>query len=80
MYNDKGDFIINAGLIMRYKENQKIYFYTGAQIISLDVLKEYRQEKFSFNIWQVFSWPSYGYSQQSEFGYTIYFVFSNDCE
>ena len=50
IYNDKGDFIINAGLITRCEENQKIYFYTGAQIISLDVLKEYKQEKFSFNI------------------------------
>ena len=50
MYNNKGDFFINAGLITRFKENQKIYFYTGAQIISLDVLEKYKQEKFSFNI------------------------------
>ena len=50
MHNDKGDFIINAGLIKRSKENQKIYFYAGAQIISLDILKEYKQDKFSFNI------------------------------
>ena len=50
MYNNKGDFIINSGLISRYKENQKIYFYTGAQIISLDILKEHKQDRFSFNI------------------------------
>jgi len=50
MYKNKGDFFINAGLINRFKENQKIYFYTGAQMISLDVLKKYKQKRFSFNI------------------------------
>lgn len=50
MYNDKGDFIIYKGLVKRYKRNQKIYFYSGAQIISLDVLAKYKKESFSFNL------------------------------
>ena len=50
IYNDKGDFTIHEGLIKRYKKNQKIYFYSGAQIISVRVLKEYKKEKFSFNM------------------------------
>ena len=50
MYRQKGDFVIHNGLIKRYKENQKIYFYSGAQIISLDILKESQKGNFSFNI------------------------------
>jgi len=50
MYKDEGDFIINDGLINRYKQNDNIYFYTGAQLISLDILNEFKDEKFSFNI------------------------------
>ena len=37
-------------LIKRYKEKQRIYYYSGAQIISSDIFKEYKKEKFSFNI------------------------------
>ena len=50
IFNDKGDFIIHKGLIKKYKENQKKYFYAGAQIISLNLLKEFRQKYFSFNV------------------------------
>tara|TARA_B100000315_G_scaffold173880_1_gene162335 strand:+ start:285 stop:989 length:705 start_codon:yes stop_codon:yes gene_type:complete len=50
IYNDKGDFIIQEGLIKRYKKNRKKYFYSGAQIISLEILKDYKKEKFSFNM------------------------------
>ena len=28
----------------------KVYFYSGAQIISLDILKDFKKEKFSFNL------------------------------
>ena len=52
IYRNKGDFIINNGLIKRFKKNNKIYFYSGAQIISLDILNEYHKNIFSFNkIW-----------------------------
>ena len=47
---NKGDFIINDGLIKRFKEKQKILIYSGAQIISLDILNDIQKEKFSFNI------------------------------
>ena len=48
--NDKGDFIISDGLINRFKEHHEILIYSGAQIISLDILNEYQKEKFSFNV------------------------------
>ena len=48
--NNKGDFIIGDGLIKRFKKHHEILIYSGAQIISLDVLNEYQKEKFSFNI------------------------------
>ena len=47
---NKGDFVIKGGLIERFKENQKILIYSGAQIISLDILNQCQKEKFSFNI------------------------------
>ena len=46
----KGDFVINGGLIERFKEKQKILIYSGAQIISLDILNQFKDKKFSFNI------------------------------
>ena len=48
--SSRGDFIINNGLIERFKENQRILIYSGAQIISLDILNQFKKEKFSFNI------------------------------
>ena len=39
---NKGDFVINGGLIERFKENQKILIYSGAQIISLDILNQFK--------------------------------------
>ena len=50
--SNRGDFIINNGLIERFKENQKKLIYSGAQIISLDILNHYQKERFSFNtVW-----------------------------
>ena len=48
--NNEGDFIINNGLIERFNNNKKILIYSGAQIISLDILNQCQKEKFSFNI------------------------------
>ncbi len=50
IYNNKGDFIISEGIIERFKEHHEILVYSGAQIISLDILNEYQKKKFSFNI------------------------------
>lgn len=50
IYNNEGDFTILNGLVTRYRKDQKNFFYTGAQIISLDLLKKYKQKKFSFNL------------------------------
>jgi MurNAc alpha-1-phosphate uridylyltransferase len=52
IYRNKGDFVIDNNLIKRFKEFNKIYFYSGAQIISLDILNGYNKKIFSFNkIW-----------------------------
>jgi len=48
--NNKGDFIISDGVIKRFKKHHDILIYSGAQIISLDILNEYQNEKFSFNL------------------------------
>ena len=50
IYKTVGDFNICNGLVQRYKSNNKILFYSGLQIISLKLLKKYKQKKFSFNL------------------------------
>ena len=50
IYNKNGDFIISKGLIKRNSNNKRILFYSGVQMISLDVIKKYKKKKISFNI------------------------------
>ena len=47
---EKAHGINGEGLIKRFKKHHEILIYSGAQIISLDILNEYQKEKFSFNI------------------------------
>ena len=52
IYNNRGDFFIKNNLIYRFKKSQKIYYYSGVQIISLNIFKQFKQKNFSFNkIW-----------------------------
>ncbi len=46
----KGDFIKIKNLLKRYKDQKKIFYYSGIQIISLNLLKNYKMKKFSFNV------------------------------
>ena len=50
IYKNNGDFFIENNFVKRAKKYQKIYYYSGAQMISLNVLKNYSQSNFSFNI------------------------------
>jgi NDP-sugar pyrophosphorylase family protein len=50
IHSDSGDFSIVNGFLERYKKNQNVLFYSGAQILSLDLLSSYKQQKFSFNL------------------------------
>jgi len=50
IYSNSGDFNIVNGFLERYKQNQNILFYSGAQILSLDLFLKYQQQKFSFNL------------------------------
>jgi len=62
----RADFFVNNSLLKRYKVDQKNYFYTGAQIISLNEIKKYNQEKFSFNL----VWDGL-IKRKSIFGYVV---------
>lgn len=46
----KGDFILNKNKILRSKNDDKIIFYTGLQILKVDIFKEFTLDSFSFNI------------------------------
>ena len=46
-----GDFTINnLNEILRFKNGDKIIYFTGLQIFHLDILKKFNQKKFSVNI------------------------------
>lgn len=46
----RADFNLNKGLVSRYCNNKEKLFYSGAQIIYLNILKKYNEDKFSFNL------------------------------
>mgnify|MGYP001236894888 CR=1 FL=1 len=47
---DNGDFVLNKGQVKRWNFNEKNYFYSGLQILSLRILNDYSYKKFSFNV------------------------------
>ena len=50
--NKSGDFSLQNNIVKRWKNNDKILYYSGLQIIDLDVFKHFNFKKFSFNkIW-----------------------------
>ena len=50
--NKYGDFSFQNNLIRRWQDNDKILYYSGLQMIFLDILKNINTDKFSFNaVW-----------------------------
>ena len=47
-----GDFIIKSGKVVRSKKTDEVIYYSGLQILNLNVFKNFKLEKFSFNkVW-----------------------------
>jgi len=46
----KGDFIIDKNKVSRFKNEDKIIYYSGLQMINLDILNKFSKGNFSFNI------------------------------
>lgn len=45
-----GDFIIDNKKILRFKKGNQILFYSGLQILNLDIFHSFSEKKFSFNL------------------------------
>jgi len=45
-----GDFVLDKNKVLRFKEGDPIFFYSGLQIINLDIFKTFLSKKFSINI------------------------------
>ena len=47
-----GDFSLNNNLVKRWKMKDEVFYYSGLQIVSLNILKNIKIRKFSFNsVW-----------------------------
>ena len=55
-----GDFIIEKNRILRFREGDEIIFYSGLQILNIDIFNEFSNHKFSFNV----VWDSLIYQQK----------------
>jgi len=52
LINKVGDFSLNNNLVKRWKAGEKILYYSGLQMISLNILNNFILNKFSFNdVW-----------------------------
>ena len=52
LINNKGDFSIKNNIVKRWKEDEEIFYYSGLQMISLNILNNINLDKFSFNhVW-----------------------------
>ena len=50
----KGDFILKNGKAIRYNNDKEILFYTGLQILNINSIKNFSENKFSINlIWDI---------------------------
>ena len=45
-----GDFILKKNKISRYRKGDEIIFYSGLQILNIDIFREFSKNKFSFNV------------------------------
>ena len=49
---ENGDFFIEKNLVKRWKPGNKIFFYSGLQILDLEILDKFKEKNFSFNkVW-----------------------------
>ncbi len=46
----KGDFVLEKNIVKRCYSNKFYFYYSGLQILYLNILKDYSQKKFSFNL------------------------------
>ena len=54
MINKVGDFSLINDYVKRWNEGDKILFYSGLQMISLNILNNFISSKFSFNdVWDI---------------------------
>lgn len=52
IHKSDGDFVIKNSLIHRFKKGDKVFFYSGLQIINIESLNFLKENKFSFNaVW-----------------------------
>lgn len=45
-----GDFVLNKNKVSRFKEGDEIIFFSGLQILNIDIFKKFSNDKFSFNV------------------------------
>tara|TARA_B100000029_G_scaffold508558_1_gene595765 strand:+ start:561 stop:1265 length:705 start_codon:yes stop_codon:yes gene_type:complete len=50
LYNISGDFYLDSGKVFRWKKNKTKFFYSGLQILELNLLNNYLEDKFSINL------------------------------
>ena len=54
LINKVGDFSLNNNYVKRWEEGKKILYYSGLQLISLNILNSFFLSKFSFNdVWDL---------------------------
>ena len=52
IFKSQGDFILKKNKILRFSKGEHIFFYSGLQMIPLDILKKFSKKSFSFNdVW-----------------------------
>ena len=52
IFKNHGDFILNNNKILRFNRGQDIFFYSGLQMITLDIFNNFSKKSFSFNdVW-----------------------------
>ena len=61
--NEYGDFSINKGLLTRWEKGDKIFYYTGMQMLNLNIFQNFNDTNISFNeLWdfQIKHYSLYG--------------------
>ena len=52
IFKNQGDFILNINKILRFDRGKNFFFYSGLQMITLDILDNFSKKIFSFNdVW-----------------------------
>jgi len=52
IFKSQGDFVLQKNKIVRFNKGDHIFFYSGLQMITADIVKPFSQNSFSFNdVW-----------------------------